>query len=291
MTLIGQLVFDGMAMGLVFVLLAVGLVLITSVNKILFMSYGMFYTVAAYATWYFIDSFHLPYVISLIVSIALVAALGALFFVLVFQRLVHHEGGFLETLIASMGLLIILQKANLLVFGPMPHKIPTVFPGIITVFGISMAVAKIMLIIIGVFITIALFLIYEKTKLGRAMRTVAFLPEYAPLAGINIDRIYLITMIIGIALAGIAGGILAPTYGISPGMGANILWTVMLMTMLGGMDSMPGAVLGGIVIGQLLSFGQYFIGSVIQVYIFIIIGIILYFRPNGLLGRGINIET
>jgi branched-chain amino acid transport system permease protein len=291
MSLIGQLVFDGMAMGLVFVLLAVGLVLITSVNKILFMSYAMFYAVAAYATWYFIDSFNFPYLISVIVAVAVVAALGAIFFVLVLQRLMHHESGFLETLIASMGLMIILQKANLLVFGPMPHKIQSVFPGILDVFGINMAVAKIVLIVLGIVLTALLFLMYEKTKLGRAMRTVAFLPEYAPLAGINIDRIYIITLVIGIALAGIAGGILAPTYGINPNMGASILWTVMLMTFLGGVDSMPGAVLGGLIIGQLLSFGQYYLGSIVQVYIFIIIGIILYFRPNGLLGRGIDIQT
>ena len=291
MSLIGQLIFDGMAMGLVFVLLAAGLVLISSVNKILFMSYCMFYAIGAYATWYLIDSWHLPYVVSLVLAVLFIGILGALCYILIFQRLVRHEGGFLETLIASMGLLVILSRAQLFAFGTMAQKIPAVFPGILSVFGINMAIAKIVLIVIGIVITIILFWVYEKTKIGRAMRTVAFLPEFAPLAGININQIYLFTMVLGICLAGIAGGILAPTYGVNPQMGSSILWTVLLMVMLGGMDSLLGAVVGGIVIGELLSFGQYYLGATIQVYIFIIIGIILYFRPNGLLGRGIQIEV
>lgn len=291
MSLIGQLIFDGMAMGLVFVLLAAGLVLITSVNKILFMSYSMFYAIGAYATWYLIDSWHLPYIVSLVLAILSVGILGALCYTLIFQRLVRHEGGFLETLIASVGLLIILSKGNLLVFGTMPQKIPAVFPGVLNVFGIKMAIAKIVLIVIGIVITIFLFWVYEKMKIGRAMRTVAFLPEFAPLAGININQIYLFTMVIGISLAGIAGGVLAPTYGVNPTMGTNVLWTVLLMVMLGGMDSLLGAVVGGLVIGQVLSFGQYYIGAPVQIIVFIFIGTILYFRPNGLLGHGISIET
>ena len=101
---------------------------------------------------------------------------------------------------------------------------------------------------------------------------------------------YKLTLGIGTALAGFAGGILAPSYGINPAMGNNILWSVMLMTMLGGMDSLLGAALGGVIIGQMLSFGQYFIGSTVQIIIFLIIGVILYFKPTGLLGRGIDVE-
>lgn len=287
--LFGQLIFDGFAMGLVFVILATGLVLIMSVNRILFMAYGAFYTIGAYTAWYVLYNWHLPYFISLIIGILCTGLLGMLCYVLIFHRLQNKEEGFLATLIASMGLLLVLSQGDLLIFGTKARSIPPVFPGIFDLYGITITAAKLALIIISVGVTLFLFLIYEKTKMGRAMRTVAFLPEVSPLLGVNTTRIYLITMGISTGMAGIAGGILAPIYGLNPSMGNNVLWTVILMTMLGGMDSLLGAVAGGVIIGQLLSFGQFYIGSSIQIIIFIFIGVVLYFRPNGLLGRGINI--
>jgi branched-chain amino acid transport system permease protein len=287
--LAGQLMFDGLAMGLVFVLLATGLVLIASVNRILFMAYGMFYTIGAYATWWIMHTLTLPYFASLILAVIFAAAIGMLCQLALFNPLMKKEGGFLATLIASMGLLNILSQGDLLVFGTVARSIPTVFPGVLHISSLNMPVAKMALIIIGVVVTLLLFFVYEKTGFGRAMRTVAFLPEVASLQGINVNRIYILTLGLGTAIAGIAGAILAPTYGINPAMGNNILWTVLLMSMLGGMDSLLGAVVGGVVIGQLLSFGQFYIGSAIQIIIFVVIGVVLYFRPNGLLGRGINI--
>ena len=121
------------------------------------------------------------------------------------------------------------------------------------------------------------------------MRAVSFMPEGAALQGINSTRVFIATIGIGTALAGFAGGAIAPVYSISPEMGANVVWTVMLMMMLGGMDSLLGAVVGGVVIGQILSFGQYFIGSAVQIIVLVVVGIVLYFKPTGLLGRGIDI--
>ncbi len=281
--------FDGLAMGVVFVILATGMVLIASVDRILFMAYGIFYTIGAYITWYLIHTWHLQYLLALIIAVLGSGLLGIICYVLIFQRLQDKEGGFLATLIASMGLNMVLSQGELLIFGTSTAGIPTVFHGTFSVLGISITTAKIALIVISVAVAVLLFYVYEKTRIGRAMRTVAFLPQVAPIVGINNNRIYMLTLGIGTALAGIAGAILAPTYGLSPDMGGNILWTVMLMTMLGGMDSMLGAVAGGVVVGQLLSFGQFYIGAPIQIIIFIVIGIVLRFRPNGLLGRGVDI--
>jgi branched-chain amino acid transport system permease protein len=121
------------------------------------------------------------------------------------------------------------------------------------------------------------------------MRAVSLSPEASSLQGVYSDRVLLMTLGMGCALAGFAGGLLAPNYGINPAMGNEVLWTVMLMCMLGGIDSLPGAVVAGILIGQILSFGQYYLGSTVQICVFLIIGITLYFRPNGLMGRGIDV--
>jgi branched-chain amino acid transport system permease protein len=287
--LIGQLIFDGMAMGLVYVILATGLVLITSVSRILFMAYGVFYTIGAYTTWYAVSYLNLPFFLSLFLGILGAGIIGALSYILIFQRLQRHEGGFLATLIASMGLSIVLSQGTLLVFGTTPRSIPTVFPGAFKMFGININIDKLVLIGLGIAVTVFLFWIMEKTTLGRAMRAVSFLPEAASLHGINKNMIFLVSLGMGTALAGFAGGIIAPSYGINPVMGNNILWTVLLMCMLGGLDSLFGAVAAGFVIGQILSFGQFFIGGTVQIILFFVIGIILYFKPTGLLGRGVDI--
>jgi branched-chain amino acid transport system permease protein len=287
--LAGQLIFDGLATGLVFVILATGLVLIASVSRILFMAYGMFYTIGAYATWYAVHELPLPYAAALVVGVLGSGILGILCYLLVFRRLQRMEGTFLATLIASMGLMMVLSQGNLLVFGTQQRSIPSVFKGTSHFFGINMANSKLALIAMGVAVTVILFFIYEKTPIGRSMRAVSHLPEAASLQGVNSSRIYLITLGLGTALAGIAGAIIAPAYGMNPQMGNNVIWTVMLMTMLGGMDSLLGAVAGGVVIGQILSFGQYYIGAPVQIVLFVVIGVVLYFRPAGLLGRGIDI--
>ena len=289
MSLVIQLLFDGLAMGLVFILLATGLVLISSVNRMLFMAYAMFYTLGAYITWLLFQQVGIPYLIAVVGGVLFSAGLGALSYILIFRKVQVAEGGFLATLIASMGLNMVLERGNLLIFGTSPKSIPTAFAGMIQIGGVSMTIDKLVLIGIGVGITSVLFLVYEKTKLGRSMRSVAISPNVAQLMGVNTVGVYIATMAIGTGLAGLAGGLLAPSYGISPSMGGNVLWTVMLMTMLGGMDSMIGAVIGGIVIGEMLSFGQDIIGSTIEIVVFLFIGVILYFKPHGLLGKGIDI--
>jgi branched-chain amino acid transport system permease protein len=287
--LAGQLIFDGFAMGLVFVILACGLVLITSVNRILFMAYGLFYTIGAYTTWSCIEHLSLPYPAALLVGLVASGLLGIVCFVLVLYRLQKLESGFLATLIASMGLLMLLNQGSLHLFGTQIRSIPPIFPGMLHLGGITISYSKVFLIGLSVVTTLFLFLIYERTSIGRAMRAVSFMPEGAALQGMNSTRIYVVTMGIGTALAGFAGGAIAPAYSISPDMGANVVWTVMLMMMLGGMDSLLGAVVGGVVIGQILSFGQYYIGSAVQIVVLVFVGIVLYFRPTGLLGRGIDI--
>jgi branched-chain amino acid transport system permease protein len=277
-------------MGMIFVILAAGLVLITSINKILFMAYGAFYTIGAYMTWLVFYELHLPYFASLSITILATGLLGMICYGLVFQHLQNRDGVFLATLIASMGLLMLFSQANVLVFGITPRGlIPTVFEGSLQFLGIQISASKIGLILISIIVTIALFLVYEKTALGRSMRAVAFLPEVAALQGINTKRILMLTLGIGTALSGVAGGLLAPCYGVTSDMGNNVIWMVLLLCMLGGMDSLLGAVLGGLVIGQILSFGQFFIGGMVQLVLFLVIGVVLYFKPAGLMGRGVDI--
>jgi branched-chain amino acid transport system permease protein len=280
-----QLAFDGLTIGLIYIILAAGLVLILSVTEIFFVAYGQFYMWGAYIAWYSVDHFNLPYFAGLVVAIAATAIFGMASYILIFRRMQHMEGRFLITVTGALGMSLILSKAVLLVFGTQPKSIPNVFPGAFDLGGVHMEVKKLALIGMGVLVTLILFFVYEKTRVGRAMRAVSLNSEVAALHGINPTRVYLLTLGLGCALAGLAGALLAPAYNVSSGMGDNVIASVLLMTMLGGMDSLPGAVVGGLVVGEVLSFGQYYVHQMNVVYLFLFIGLIIYFRPNGLLGH------
>lgn len=283
--LIAQLVFDGLVMGLIFVMLAVGMTLIMSTARILFLAYGMFYTLGAFAVWWATSEMHLPYYIALLIGILAATICGLLSYGLIFHRLLKNESSFMTTLIASLGLAMFLSQGALLILGSLSRGVASVFPAKLDFYGIRISMDKMVLILSSVAVTLLLFWIYEKTRIGRAIRAVTFNTETATLQGINPTFIFMLVFGISTALAGFTGGILAPSFGISPEMGNNILWSIFLMMMLGGMDSLLGAVVAGVIIGQMLSFGQYFIGATVQIFIFLVIGIIIYFRPTGLLGK------
>jgi branched-chain amino acid transport system permease protein len=280
-----QLAFDGLTIGLIYVILAAGLVLILGVTEIFFVAYGQFFMWGAYVAWYSVDRFNLPYWAGLLIAIVTTTVFGLLSYALIFRRMQHMEGRFLATVTGALGLSLILEKAVLLVFGTQPKSIPGIFTQAYNVGGVHIELKKLVLIGVGILVTLILFLVYDKTRVGRAMRAVSLNSDVAALHGINPTQTYLLVMGLGCALAGLAGGLYAPAYNVSSGMGTYVIANVLLMTMLGGMDSLLGAVVGGLIVGEVLSFGQYYFKQMSIVYLFLIIGVIIYFRPNGLLGH------
>jgi branched-chain amino acid transport system permease protein len=279
------LIIDGIVTGLIYVILAVGLVLILSVSRIFFIAYGQFYMLGAYIVWGSLTLWKLPYFLGLLIAVLATALLGALCYQFIFRFVNYRGGQFLSNIVAAIGLMMIMGQAGLLIFGTIARSVPPVFPGIISLAGISIPIEKLVLVLLTLIIAIAAFFVYEKMKVGRAMRAVSLNPEAATLQGVKPNTVYIATMGFGCALAGFGGGVMAPVYVIYPEMGSNIILSVLLVIMLGGTDSMLGAVLGGLVLGITLVFGQYFLGSLAQIFLFVVIGIILFFKPGGLLGK------
>jgi branched-chain amino acid transport system permease protein len=184
--------------------------------------------------------------------------------------------------------MMILGQAALLIFGTHSRGMPSVFPGMIRIGGMSISVEKLVLIMLTTAVILALYFFLRKSKTGQAMRAVSFNADVAALQGINPERIYQSALVIGCALAGFAGAVMAPVYAVSPSMGSIII-TVLLVVMFGGMNSVMGAALGGIILGLTLSFGYYFLGGgLAQILLFLAISIIVFFRPGGLFGESIN---
>lgn len=289
--LITQLLLDGTSAGLIFVILAAGLVLILSVSRVFFIAYGQFYMIAAYVTYGFMALLHLPFPVALVAAVLVTAFLGMATYLAVFRYIRKGEQQFLSTIVVAMGLMLALGQAGLVVFGTSNRSVQAVFHGMLQFGGVSVPFEKVMIMGSAVVVTLLLFLLYKKTRVGRAMRAVACLPDAAVMCGISMSRVYLATMCVAGALAGFAGAIIAPTYGINPAMGNNALLSVLLVAMLGGMDSLAGTVVGGLVFGVLMSFGQFFFPGMAQILLYSAIGIIIFLRPRGLLGRGTKVEV
>ena len=285
-SLIGQLIIDGLGMGLIYVLLSTGFVLILSIPRILFVAYGQFYMVGAYIVWACLVLLKWPFFISLLVAVLCTSILGAISYRLIYHYILKRH--FLSGIVASIALMMILGQAALLIFGTHSRGMPSVFPGMIRIGGMSISVEKLVLIMLTTAVIFALYFFLRKSKTGQAMRAVSFNADVAALQGINPERIYQSALVIGCALAGFAGAVMAPVYAVSPSMGSIII-TVLLVVMFGGMNSVMGAALGGIILGLTLSFGYYFLGGgLAQILLFLAISIIVFFRPGGLFGESIN---
>ena len=290
MSILIQLIVDGLAMGLVYVLLASGFNLIIGISRILFIAYGEFYMLGAWIIWGLMIPLKVPFFFALIAATIAPAILGAIVYQVIFRYIQFKEQQFLTNIVAAMGLMMLMSQATLFIVGTESRGIPSVIRGMVNVGGIRISYEKVVLIGLTLGVIIGLHLLLQKTKIGRAMRAVSFNPDVAALQAVNADFVYLGTMAVGCALAGFAGGVMAPVFAVSPKMGGVTL-LIILVVMLGGVGSMPGAILSGLILGQILSFGQYFLESgVAQIIFFAAIAIILFFKPGGLFGQAQQIS-
>ena len=283
-----QLIVDGLSMGLVYVLMSTGFNLVMSVPNIIFIAFGEFYMLGAFGVWYLVVPGHLSYWLAVPIAVIATGILGALSYLVVFRPLQYKEHQFLTNVIGGVGLMLILGQAALLLFGSSSRGVPAVFSAVLNAHGVRISVDRAMMIALTVIVLVALHAVLQWTRTGRAMRAVSFRSDVASLQGVNADRMFMIAVILGCALAGFAGAVMAPLFGVDLSMGQNG-FLVLLVVMLGGVGSMPGAILGGLIFGMVLSFGQYYIGSgQSQILFFAVIAIILLFKPGGLLGREIK---
>ncbi len=208
--------------------------------------------------------------------------LGLVSYRLIFE---HMRGDILLCTGASIGLSMMLQRGALLGFGTQERGLHPPISGSLTVGTVSLPSEKVTAIVLCLVVMFVLYFLLMRTKTGKAMRAVKQDNECASLQGINTNRIYMVVFAIGCALAAMTGGIIAPVFSITPDMGHVIFLKCLMVLMVGGMESMVGGVIGGIIVGLTTSFGMFYLGGLSEVLLFALIGIILVFKPGGLFGE------
>lgn len=277
-----QALVNGFALALVYVLVALGLTLIFSILEIINFAHGEFYMLGGYATYFTFALSGVPYFLALPASIVVVGLVGIVAERLVFR---HLRGKTLNAFIVSLGLLWVLQSAAQLGFGILDKPVPSAFSGIIRVGGIIITVERFAVVACAVLLIAALYGFLGWTRLGRAMRAVAQDAEGAALQGVDIELVSILGFGVGCGLAGAAGALLAPVFAVSPTMGALPIVKAFVIIIIGGMGSLPGAVLGGLLLGTLEGVGSLFFSSAaVSMLGFAMVIAVLLVRPRGLLG-------
>jgi len=288
--ILAQVFVNAIVLSLIYVLMALGLTLVFSIMSMINFAHGEIYMLGAFAVYYLFDQWHFSYVWALIASMVLSAIAGLFLERFIFRPLRGKPGFILASCLASLGVGLMIASAAQLVFGEKDNDVSTVVSGVLKLGTVVFSYEKLLVVVIGIVLTIALILLIRYSKLGHALQAIAQDRDAAALMGININRLNAIGFALASALAGAAGGLIAPLFFISPYMGDDVVLKAFIIVILGGLGSLPGAVLAGFILGFVDSFGLTLIGYSANIIGFSIVIIFLIFRHRGLLGREFRVH-
>jgi len=277
---------DGLVQSCIYMTMAFGMVLVFSILGILNWAHGQFYMLGGFVVYYAVTAAGIPFPLSLLISGVIVGGLGMVVEKVIIERLTGPGYGLLAVTAATMALIFFFEGAAGMAFGLMAKGMATVLPGVLDMSSFSISYQKIAVIAFTLIIMFAMYIVLNRTKIGKAIRATAQQPDAASLYGVSVGRVSLIVMGIGCALAAMAGGIMGPVQSVDPFMGRIPMIMSLLAIVIGGLGSLTGAIAGGIILGLLNSVIAYKISYFSEVVLFVMVIAILLIRPQGLFGTG-----
>ena len=278
---------NGISLGSIYAIIALGYTMVYGIAKMLNFAHGDVIMVGAYVAFCGLQYWGLPPVAAILVSMAVCTVLGVTIEGLAYRPL--RQAASLAVLITAIGMSYLLQNLALMIWGANPKSFPRTFinSSIINIGQLNVSSATLITILANVVIMVALTLFTAKTKLGKAMRCVSEDRGAAELMGIHVNRTISFTFAIGSGLAAVAGVLLCsayptlvPTTGSMPGIKA------FTAAVFGGIGSIPGAMLGGILLGVIEIFGKAYISTELgDAIVFAVLIVVLLVKPSGLLGK------
>jgi branched-chain amino acid transport system permease protein len=276
--------FTGLALGSIFVLVALGLSLIFGLLTVVNFAHGQFFMLGAYVGA-FVLAFTGSFWFALFAVPILVGAFGMLCERFLIRPL--YGRGIDYPLLLTFGLGLMLLEAERMIVGTegLPFDTPAGLTGAVNLGYFYFPKYRLFLIAVTAILLVALWLFLEKTSYGLVIRAGARDSEIVQILGVDISRVWLVVFGIGIGIASLAGLLAAPMRGVFPEMGIPVLVEAFVVTVVGGMGSLVGAVVAGLLVGVTYSFTAYYFPQMAQVSMFILMGIVLIVRPRGLFGR------
>lgn len=281
-----QILLNGLVAGFIYALVALSFTIIYKTVKFFHFAHGVVYAVGAYIAYSLIISLGFNPIVSFFLAVILAGVVGVLIDRLVYRPLRKRKAPNLVFLIASFGVFIFIQNLLQLIYGA---QILTIRTGPVKeghhFLGAVITDTQILILVVAIALCISLWLFVKKTKLGKAMRAVADDPLAASVVGVNPERIILAAFAIGSALAGAAGILISLETNIEPTMGMNAILKGIIASIIGGIGSIPGAMLGALFLGIAENLGIWKISAGWKDCIaFVILIVFLLVRPGGIMG-------
>jgi branched-chain amino acid transport system permease protein len=285
--LIVQQLANGIVMGMIYALVAIGLTLILGILVVINFAQGELYMLGAFFTFSAAYYLRTGYFISTIMAIVAVGLCGILFEKLTVRPL-RGRGPHI-VLLSLIGLSEFLKNIAILIWGPNPRLIVSPYAGKKVIIGpVYLTQQRILIVCVGILIILLIHFLIKRTKLGMAMRAVARDKGTAALMGIDVDKIYAFTFALGSALAGVAGALLGAIFNIETTMGEWAALKGFVVVIMGGMGNVPGAIFSGLFLGIAETICVGFISvNYKEVIGYVMLILILLYRPQGLFGKKI----
>jgi branched-chain amino acid transport system permease protein len=280
-----QHLLNGLLLGATYSLLGIGLTLVFGLMNVVNFAHGEFYTFGAYAAFAALALASVHFFVAIPLAILAGALAGAVCERVLLRPLRAQS---IDTVMLVMiGLWIAMQNAELLGWGGVAKSVPTPFPTQPVVLGaVSVAPLRIFVFVVSGLLILGAHLLLSRTKLGRAMRATFQDRETAALMGVSIERIHTVTFAFGAGLAAAAGALLGPVFLLYPSMGDLASLKAFSVVILGGLGNLAGATLGGLLLGIAEELGAGYVSSGYRDAVgFVIIILVLLFRPSGLFAR------
>ena len=282
--LVTQYLVSGLLLGGVYALVSLGLTLIFGVLGIVNFAQGAMLTLAMYLVYVLQGNLGINLYVAVVLTIPLLFGFGWLVQSMLLNRLaedVSHE----RPLLVTLGLSLLIMNVLLMIFGGRPKSVDAGISGNIQIFGAQADIQRIIAFAGAMVVAAALTLVLRRTSMGLAIRAVAANGTGAALVGVNVRRIYALTFGLGAASVAVAGGLITPFTTLVPSAGEQFTTLAFVIVVLGGLGSIPGALVGGLFIGILQTVGSLYLpGSGSLILVFGIFVLILFLRPQGLFG-------
>jgi len=284
MTVFLQSLISGILIGGVYALIGIGLTIIFGVMRVINFAHGDLLMLGMYITFFLFSLLHIDPFVSIVIVIPLMFLYGAFLQKVFINRALNALPQ--NQILLTIGMGLVMSNTVMLAFTSDYKILSTTYSSSsVTILGISVSEPLFVSFAITVAITAALYWFLYRTDTGQAVRATAQDREAAQLMGINVKRMSIIAFGMGSALAGTAGALISPTYYIFPQVGSVFTLKAFVITVLGGMGSIVGATLGGVLIGMAESIGGVYLGSGWKdVIVFVLFLLVLLFKPSGLLG-------
>lgn len=281
---------NSLDIGLLLFVIAVGLNIVFGVLNVINFAHGALYMLGAYLAYTCMITWGLPFWATLLVAPLLVAALAVLIDRVMLRFIYEREIS--DSLLLTFALLLILNESVRMIWGTGIHVIDppawlrgtAVLPG-----GITYPVYSLFVVVVGLVFVCGLWLLFNRTRVGKIMRAAALDREMAQVLCINTKLVITGVFAFGAWLAAVGGVVAAPMRAIDPGMGDKIIIESFIVVVIGGLGSFPGALLGAIVLGLIHGLGGRYLPEVNLVLPFLGMAIVLLLKPHGLMGKGASL--